>query len=69
MRIWRDRSDKRKSELKQDEIGMGIADARPRVRRQAKAFLREETNGSVLNRESFGERKGMRAVRKGQPNF
>ena len=43
---------------------MGIVDARLRVRRQAKVFIREETNRSVLNRESFGERKGTRAVRK-----
>jgi hypothetical protein len=43
--------------VKQDEIGMGIADARLRVRRQAKVFVREETNRSVLNRESFEERK------------
>jgi len=51
------------------ELVLGIADARLRVRRQAKAFIREETNRSVLNRESFGERKGTRAGRKGQRNF
>jgi len=55
--------------VKQDEIGMGIADARLRVRRQGKAFIREETNRSVLSRESSGERKGTRAGRKGQRNF
>ena len=33
-----------RGKVKQDEIGMGIADARLRVRRQAKVFIREETN-------------------------
>ena len=46
-----------KRKVKQAEIGMGIADARLRVRRQAKVFIREETNISVLNRETLGKEK------------
>ena len=48
---------------------MVIAEAMLRVRRPAKLFIREETNRRVPNRESFGERKGTRAGRKGLRNF
>ena len=48
---------------------MGIADTRLRVRRQAKVFIREETNRSILNHEGFGRTKDTSVGRKGQRNF
>jgi hypothetical protein len=53
--IWRDRSDKRKSETRRDWDGHRGCKASSSE--QAKVFVREETNRSVLNRESFEERK------------
>jgi hypothetical protein len=60
----RDGSDKVK--VKEDEIGLGIADARLRVGGRRRLLIRQETNRSASNQEGFGETKGTSAVSKGQ---
>jgi hypothetical protein len=50
-----------RGKVKENEIGVTSADARLRVRRQAKVFTSRGTNRSVVTRESFGETRRQRA--------